>query len=109
MDPEWKTLPRVCIEVDPDLIELIPDFLTRKQIDLQTLNEALANSDLAAIAALGHRIKGEGGSFGFDVVSEIGAALEAAGKNGDSESARHLVADLSAYLEKVEIVEGAET
>jgi len=109
MDPEWKTLPRVCIEVDPDLIELIPDFLTRKQIDLQTLNEALANSDLAAIAALGHRIKGEGGSFGFDVVSEIGAALEAAGKNGDSESARRLVADLSAYLEKVEIVEGAET
>ncbi len=109
MDPEWKTLPRVSIEVDPDLIELIPDFLTRKQIDLQSLNEALANRDLAAIAALGHRIKGEGGSFGFDVVSEIGAALEAAGKQGDSESAHRLVADLSEYLKKIEIVEGPES
>lgn len=109
MDPEWKTQHRVSIEVDPDLIELIPDFLTRKQADLTSLNDALAKDDLAAIARLGHRIKGEGGSFGFDVVSEIGAALEAAGKAGDGASARRLVADLSEYLEKIEIVEGPES
>jgi HPt (histidine-containing phosphotransfer) domain-containing protein len=72
MDAEWKTMQRVTVKVDPDLIDLIPDFLTRKRADLQTLKGAVESGDLATIAALGHKIKGEGGSFGFDAMSEIG-------------------------------------
>lgn len=102
-------MPRVVIEVEPDLIDLIPDFLTRKRGDLQSLKNALESGDLATITALGHKIKGEGGSFGFDVMSEIGAGLEATGKKGDRESARQLVSDLSEYLEKIEVVEGPES
>jgi HPt (histidine-containing phosphotransfer) domain-containing protein len=108
MDPEWKKLARVTVEVEPDLIELIPAFLTRKRADLQTLKDALEKGDLSAVGALGHRIKGEGGSFGFDVMTEIGAALEAAGKKGDRESAGQLISDLSQYLEKIDVVEGPE-
>ena len=99
-------MPRVTVEIDPDLIDLIPAFLTRKQADLETLKSALETGDLATIAALGHKIKGEGGSFGFDVMSEIAGALEATGKKGDREAARQLIADLSTYLEKVDVVEG---
>jgi HPt (histidine-containing phosphotransfer) domain-containing protein len=109
MDADWKNMPRVTVAVDPDLIDLIPDFLTRKHVDLQTLRNALESGDFAAIGALGHKIKGEGGSFGFDAISEIGAALEATAKKGDPESARQLVTDLSEYLEKIEIVEGPES
>jgi HPt (histidine-containing phosphotransfer) domain-containing protein len=109
MDAEWKKMECVRVEVEPDLIELIPAFLTRKHADLQTLNRALEANDLTTIAALGHKIKGEGGSFGFGIMSELGAALEAAGKKSDRESARQLVADLSDYLGKVEIVEGPES
>lgn len=109
MDAEWKKMQRVTIEVEPDLIELIPDFLTRKRSDLQTMNSALERDDLNTVAVLGHKIKGEGGSFGFDTMSEIGAALEAAAKKGDRESAQQLVGDLSDYLEKVNVVEGPES
>jgi HPt (histidine-containing phosphotransfer) domain-containing protein len=109
MDADWKKLPRVRVVVDPDLIDLIPDFLTRKRADLEALEGALASGDLATIAGLGHKIKGEGGSFGFDTMSEIGGALETAGRKGDRESARQLVTDLSDYLEKIEIVEGAQS
>ncbi len=94
---------------NPDLIGLIPDFLTRKRGDLQILKDALESGDLTAIARLGHKIKGEGGSFGFNAMSDIGAALEIAGKKGDAASSRQLVADLSEYLEKVDIVEGPES
>ncbi|HVN27355.1 MAG TPA: Hpt domain-containing protein [Candidatus Binataceae bacterium] len=106
MDTAWKNQARVTIEVDPDLIDLIPDFLTRKRADLQNLQAALAGGDLASIATIGHKIKGEGGSFGFDAMSEIGAALEAGGKTGDGAAVRQLVADLSEYLEKIDVVEG---
>src|ERR1700733_5754802 len=109
MDAEWKKLARVTVEVDPDLIDLIPDFLTRKRADLQTMRISLESGDLATIAAVGHKIKGEGGSFGFDTMSEIGAELEASGKKGDRDSARQLVSDLSEYLEKIEVVEGPPT
>ena len=100
MDAEWKKLARVTVEVDPDLIDLIPDFLTRKRADLQTMRISLESGDLATIAAVGHKIKGEGGSFGFDTMSEIGAELEASGKKGDRDSARQLVSDLSEYQAK---------
>ncbi len=109
MDADWKTMQRVTVEVEPDLIELIPAFLTRKNADLQTLKDSLQSGDLTTIGALGHRIKGEGGSFGFDAMSEIGAALEAAGKKGDGESARQLIADLGEYLDKIDVVEGPES
>jgi HPt (histidine-containing phosphotransfer) domain-containing protein len=109
MDNGWKKLPRITVEVDPDLIDLIPDFLTRKRADLEALQGAVQGGDLATIASIGHKIKGEGGSFGFDVMSEIGAALEASGKQGDKESAHQLVSDLSEYLGKIEVVEGPPT
>jgi histidine phosphotransfer protein HptB len=106
MDAEWKNMDRITVEVDPDLIDLIPDFLARKRTDLQTMKGALESGDLATIASVGHKIKGEGGSFGFDTLSEIGAALEQCGRNGDRASAQQLVSDLSEYLEKVDVVEG---
>jgi len=106
MDTDWKKLPRIRVEVDPDLIDLIPDFLTRKRADLQSLRGALDGGDLATIASIGHKIKGEGGSFGFDAISEIGAGLETCGKQGDRASAQQLVSDFSDYLAKVEVVEG---
>ena len=106
MDTGWKNQARVTVEVDPDLIDLIPDFLTRKRADLAKLQEAAASGDLVTIATIGHKIKGEGGSFGFDTMSEIGAALEASGKQGDRETARRMVADLAEYLGKIDVVEG---
>jgi HPt (histidine-containing phosphotransfer) domain-containing protein len=106
MDTGWKNQARVTVEVDPDLIDLIPDFLTRKRADLLKLQGAVESGDLATIATIGHKIKGEGGSFGFNAMSEIGAGLEASGKKGDGASARQLVADLALYLEKIDIVEG---
>src|ERR1700724_3052723 len=106
MDADWKKLPRVTVVVEPDLIDLIPDFLIRKHADLQTLKNALESGDFTTVAALGHKIKGEGGSFGFDAMTEIGAALEETAKKGDRESARQVVTDLSDYLEKIEVVEG---
>ena len=106
MNAAWKNMQRVTVEVDPDLIDLIPDFLTRKHTDLQALRGALESGDLATIASIGHKIKGEGGSFGFDTLSEIGAALEQSGRQGDCDAAKQLVSDLSEYLAKVDVVEG---
>ncbi|MFZ0887842.1 MAG: response regulator [Candidatus Binataceae bacterium] len=94
---------KIVVEVDPDLSELVPDFLARKRTDLDALTGALGRGDFDTIASIGHRIKGEGGGFGFQPISEIGLALEQAGGSRDAATTeRHLQA-LSNYLDHVEV------
>jgi hypothetical protein len=49
-------------------------------------------------------LMGDGGSYGFDTISEIGAALEQAATNKDSEKVRRSARELSDYVERVEVV-----
>lgn len=95
---------RIMVEADPDLQELIPDFLARKRDDLSTMMTALERRDYAVLGAFGHRIKGEGGGFGFDAISEIGAALENAAKARDPNLVFKQVQGLANYLDRVQVV-----
>jgi HPt (histidine-containing phosphotransfer) domain-containing protein len=99
---------RLIVEVDPELRDLIPEFLRRKRADAIAIQIALDKGDFTTVAALGHKLKGEGGSFGFDVITDIGAALEGTAKNRDADSAHKLAMELSYYLENVEVVSAPE-
>lgn len=99
--PEPK---RTVVEIDADLSDLTPGFLEHKHADARLLLAAIERGDLIAVAELAHRIKGEGGSYGFDEMTEIGAAMEAAGLAGDDAGARREIARLAEYLATVEVV-----
>ena len=49
-------------------------------------------------------MKGEGGSYGLDAVTDLGRELEQAGKDSDFDAARRLGRDLTNFLERLEIV-----
>jgi HPt (histidine-containing phosphotransfer) domain-containing protein len=89
---------------DPDLADLVPDFISRRHADLALLTAALSAGDLATIRATGHSIKGSGGGYGFDGLTEIGARLESSGAAGDADAAAEALHDLADYLENVEVV-----
>jgi len=95
---------RVLVKVDPDLKDLIPEFLRRKREDSTAISEALAAGDFAKIKRLAHNIKGEGGSFGFDPLSEIGAELERSASEANAEASHKLALRLADYLERVEVI-----
>lgn len=94
---------RVVIEIDPDLKELLPGFLARKREDLNVIRAALERRDYSALATMGHRIKGEGGGFGFEDLSVMGKALEQASIGRDAQAVRKQVQALSDYLNRVQI------
>ena len=52
---------------------------------------------------LGHRMKGAGGGYGFAEISRLGAALEEAALQRDAAAIAGLVANLEAYLGRIEI------
>lgn len=95
---------RITVAVDPDLEELIPGFLQNRQKDVQSLRSALHAGAMQTIQSIGHSLKGVGGGYGFNRISEIGAEFEEAAEQGDNETIKVLIAELQDYLARVEVV-----
>ena len=94
----------IVVQIDQDLSDLVPGFLSRKREDARAVLAAVEHGDAEAIARLGHKMKGEGGSYGLDAVTDLGRELEQAGKDRDFDAARRLGRDLTNFLERLEIV-----
>ena len=95
---------KIIVHVDPDIADLIPGFLENRHKDIKTMGEAVTQGDFEAIQVLGHSMKGAGGSYGFDAITDIGKALEQAAIAKDSGGIKKSVQELSAYLDCVEVV-----
>jgi HPt (histidine-containing phosphotransfer) domain-containing protein len=85
------------------IADLVPEYLQRRHADVVVLSDALVAGDMERVRTLGHSMKGSGGGYGFDGITEIGLRLEDAGKLSDSAMARTAIEDLAAYLRNVEV------
>jgi histidine phosphotransfer protein HptB len=95
---------RVIVEVDEDLSDLIPGFLARKRAEVASIFDAVARRDYEEISRLAHRIKGEGGSYGFDKMSELGRSLQHVATMRDDGAVTTLARQLLDYLDHLEVV-----
>lgn len=93
------------VRPEPDLIDLVPVYLGRREADAEALQGALESGDFGTVQILGHSMKGSGGGYGFDGITEIGARLEDAGRSGDEPAARDALADLRDYLLNLEVLD----
>ena len=95
---------RITVIVDEDLSDLVPGFLLRKRGELEAIRDGATPRDYVAVGRTAHRIKGEGGAYGFDRMSEVGRELEDAAKAHDDGSITVLAGGLLEFLDRVEIV-----
>lgn len=95
---------RIRVSIDPDIEDLIPGFLNNRRNDVDQIRTALASGDFAKIRLLGHSMKGAGGGYGFDPITDYGAALEQAALEEDAVRIERAVAALADYLARVEPV-----
>ncbi|MBF0455481.1 MAG: Hpt domain-containing protein [Magnetococcales bacterium] len=95
---------KLTVVVDKELEDIVPGYLSNRQKDLVRIPQALADEDFNIIRTLGHRMKGSGAGYGFPPITEIGKQIEEAAKGSDSEQITQLVAELSGYLEKIDVV-----
>jgi PAS domain S-box-containing protein len=82
----------------------MPDFLKNCGRNVISMLDALDRADFETIEFLGHGMRGAGGMFGFQAITDIGAALELAGGRSDADASHRWVGELSRYLDRVEIV-----
>lgn len=95
---------RIPVTIDKDLAELIPEFLENRRKDVSDILYALEKGDFETIRNIGHSLKGVGGGYGFDTITDMGAELEIAAKNQDSDKIREQTEELSFYLDRIDIV-----
>jgi HPt (histidine-containing phosphotransfer) domain-containing protein len=91
------------IEVDSDLVDLIPLFLKSRQKDVQDLGKALAEGNFGALRLIGHSMKGAGSSFGFDAISDMGDRIEIAASGLDIATVQAQTEALTDYLARIDI------
>lgn len=91
------------VEVSRDLEDIVPLFLENRSKDLQTLRAAVGAQDFTTLHTLGHRMKGDGGGYGFEMISEIGARLEDAAKRQDLPAIEHCIVELEVFLNRVTV------
>jgi hypothetical protein len=83
---------------------LVPGFLDNRHKDAEALDRAAQDNDLRTVRLLGHRMKGDGGGYGFQDISNIGDALERAAVRGDWKAIRQETAALRSFLAQVDVV-----
>ncbi len=95
---------RIPIRIDPDLVDLIPGFLDNRDKDVGRLRALLAQDDFTEIRRIGHSMKGAGGGYGFDTITDLGAEIETAALQADAVAIERLAAALEDYLARIDVI-----
>ena len=103
-DADTEMADNIVVSVDPDLESLIPDFLQSIRDQIPHLSELLRAGNYADIQKIGHSLKGVGGGYGFQRITDLGAQIELAARSRQNDGIELGIADLKDYLERVQVL-----
>jgi histidine phosphotransfer protein HptB len=93
---------------DPDMVELVQVFVAEMPRRAEVLRSCISDGRLDDLKRAAHQLKGAGGGYGFDAVTQTAASLESgilraleSGGNADLEGLRKQVDDLIDVLRRV--------
>ncbi|MBM4257023.1 MAG: response regulator [Deltaproteobacteria bacterium] len=92
------------VSISQKIRTIIPQYLQDQRGIATSILVALEQRDYETIEELGHKMRGSGGSFGFDMLTNIGQNLEEAARKKNQEAVRHWHYELSRYLDRVQVV-----
>lgn len=81
--------------------EVVQKYVTRRFDDVEVCWSALKEHNFTKVAELAHQMKGNGSSFGFPLITEIGGELEVAAKNSDADQVNERLSKLHQFLKSV--------
>jgi HPt (histidine-containing phosphotransfer) domain-containing protein len=94
----------IVIRLDAEMQAIVPKYLANRAGDCDSIREQAASGGFADARRLGHNMKGTGGGYGFEEISRLGAAIEAAAAAGETGGLLTLADELGQYLARVKPV-----
>lgn len=94
---------KTVIEVDADLVELVPLYLQHRRDELSRIDALLGAGDFSALWSIAHNLHGSGGGVGFDFLTELGKRMEISAKDSDKAALSAQTVELKDFLDSVEV------
>lgn len=91
------------VSIDASFEPLIPKFMTNRKKEVGVMQEALVAKDFDTVRKVAHGMKGAGGSYGFDRITEMAAIIEQAAKANDASTIAHDLPVLGSYLDRIQV------
>jgi HPt (histidine-containing phosphotransfer) domain-containing protein len=88
----------IVVRADPDIADLVPQYLDRRRAELGDLHAALHAADTVTLQRMAHRIKGTAAGYGCVDLGDLAAELDAAARHGDLRAAERSVAAIDNWL-----------
>ncbi len=98
----WPICP--VVRADPYMAQHIPRFLENRRSELTRMRDAARAGELTDVRSIGHKLKGAGGTFGFDALSVLGERLEEAAQHEERAETLRIIDELAWYLDHVQVV-----
>jgi HPt (histidine-containing phosphotransfer) domain-containing protein len=89
-------------KVPEELLPLVGGFLTRRFNEISLLRASVNKEDFATIQMIGHKLRGNSGSFGFAALGVLGADLEAAAIAQDHTETMKLIGNLELMVRRLQ-------
>jgi len=89
----------IFLRVKSKSADRIPAYLQNCKQNVIVMRDALDRVDFETVTSLGHQMRGSGAMFGFQAITDIGAALQQAAESADTDASRMWVGELSNYLD----------
>jgi CheY-like chemotaxis protein len=94
----------VSTRLSQKLARMVPAYLQNCRLNIVTMLDALDRADFETVTRLGHNMRGSGGAYGFQGITDICAALQTAAENSDNDASRKQIGELSTCLDQAETV-----
>lgn len=87
--------------IPPELRDIIPGYLGRRDQDILELKAAYTNNDFQKIGKIAHKLKGNGASYGFNRLTELGIELMNSCQTQNRAEVFQLLLDFEAEVENI--------
>lgn len=87
------------VPVDPDILELVPFFMSSRAQDYKTILKSLESKDFDSIAKTAHTIKGIARPYGYPTLELLAKELEKSAKASNEHMVRDCLGRLNAFLQ----------
>jgi len=84
---------------DEEWAEMQEMYINHTSKELAKIQEDIDNIALDSLRTFGHNIKGSGGMYGFEKVTNLGTEIEASAKVNDRSKIKSLFEELSTFLQ----------
>ena len=83
---------------DDEWAEMQKMYINHTFKELNTIKETLESPSFDSLRTFGHNIKGSGGMYGYNEITNMGTQIEAAAKDENLESIKSNLVDLNKFL-----------